>query len=347
MEVIESGRLLLPAGAVHARAFAGAHLLTLHRRRDRWLAPLVSPSVRGARRRLDATLPELATDDPQVRHAVETWSGASREWLLLRDYGTSSRGKSVVFLFDGSSATPFAVAHVRPRLDGGDSLARERTLILALRQRLERKLRAAVPEVIDYVAGERSELLVLTGMSGKPVAISMQRSLRPHASHVRHAAAAGAWLGSFHATTAESPLRGSANERAAVHGDFWPRNVLAAGDGSVTGVVDWERGEISGPYWRDLFTFPMLFARRAADEGAEAFRRGFVDPGPARQSVAAFFDAYRSAASIDAGRLPDLLEAFVVDAADLAGKEGGWRTAIDWSDLQRTFDTAGRSVFSG
>lgn len=45
----------------------------------------------------------------------------------------------------------------------------------------------------------------------------------------------------------------------AVHGDFWPGNLLV-GDGGLSGVVDWELARASGHPYRDIFKFPMSYA---------------------------------------------------------------------------------------
>ncbi|HUP50651.1 MAG TPA: phosphotransferase [Thermoanaerobaculia bacterium] len=349
MKVVESGRLLLPAGAVQARRFANENLLSVHRRRDRWLAALVPPRLSGRPRDLDASPSELAmagAEDEGVRRALEKCTASASEWLLLRDYPGSERAKQVLFLFDGEQPAPYAVMKIRPLVSAGGSLERERDALAAIRPRLPEPLRATLPEALLYVRGDQAELLVLSGVPGQALAISMQRSIRPHAAHTAHAASAGAWLGSFHLATSDGPLRGRAIDRTAVHGDFWPRNVLGI-DGRVSGVIDWEKGEPAGPFWRDVFTFPLLFSIHPGTNALAGFRRGFVAPGAARRAVAAWLEAYSRTAAIDFSTLRGLFEAFVVDSAHLAGKEGGWRTTIPWSELQRIIDTAGRSVFSG
>jgi hypothetical protein len=44
-----------------------------------------------------------------------------------------------------------------------------------------------------------------------------------------------------------------------VHGDFWCGNILVEGD-RVTGVVDWEAGDIDDEPLRDLARFPLAYA---------------------------------------------------------------------------------------
>jgi aminoglycoside phosphotransferase (APT) family kinase protein len=54
-------------------------------------------------------------------------------------------------------------------------------------------------------------------------------------------------------------LRQQSVPRTAVHGDLWSGNVLVTG-GSVTGVVDWECGSVSGEPVRDLVRFALMYA---------------------------------------------------------------------------------------
>jgi hypothetical protein len=54
-------------------------------------------------------------------------------------------------------------------------------------------------------------------------------------------------------------LRRTSSPRTAVHGDFWPGNVLLSG-GEVSGVVDWEAGSTSGEPVRDLVRFALMYS---------------------------------------------------------------------------------------
>jgi aminoglycoside phosphotransferase len=54
-------------------------------------------------------------------------------------------------------------------------------------------------------------------------------------------------------------LRGRRATTSWVHGDFWPGNLLVAGD-AITGVVDWERSERIGGRLRDPIRFVLGYA---------------------------------------------------------------------------------------
>jgi aminoglycoside phosphotransferase (APT) family kinase protein len=56
-----------------------------------------------------------------------------------------------------------------------------------------------------------------------------------------------------------SRLGGCVAPLTAVHGDLWCGNVLTE-DGAVSGVVDWEAGELSGDPVRDLVRFALMYA---------------------------------------------------------------------------------------
>ncbi|MFN2240248.1 MAG: phosphotransferase, partial [Thermoanaerobaculia bacterium] len=192
-----------------------------------------------------------------------------------------------------------------------------------------------------------AEVLVLAALPGRPIGISMQRSARPHASHRRHLASAGAWLGTFQRATAPVPFRGTIDERSAVHGDLWPRNVLTAGEAQVSGVIDWEAGAASGPFWTDLFTLPLLFAIGPDEDTARAFRRAFLEESAARRAVDGYFDAYCATSGLPRGALRELFDGFAADSAGIAGKEGGWRASLDWAWIRQAVALSNRSVFSG
>ena len=57
-------------------------------------------------------------------------------------------------------------------------------------------------------------------------------------------------------------LTGLVTPRTVVHGDFWFGNILVdrAGNGAVSGVVDWEQGQILGEPLRDIGRFPVSYS---------------------------------------------------------------------------------------
>lgn len=354
MKVTESGRLTFPAGARAAKRFAARHLLSVHGRLGTLRALLGSPAVRGRTRDIEDGPLELAlgawgSDD--ARAVLERWLGReTRDWLLLRDYDDGSRNRNVLFLF-GRDGQLSAAAKIRSGSSSGPSLQSEAAILEDLRRRLPHEIAKPLPRVLETLHGASEEIMILSPLPGRPLSISMQRSMRPHAAHARHLIAAGTWLGAFHRATAEGTLAGRVIDTTVVHGDLWPRNLLFAHRGELSGVIDWEDAAESGPFWRDLFTLPFLFAvapRAWAEGSGKAFRRGFLDETPARRVVGAYFEAYARAAEIDYARLRTLFEAFLLDSVHLAGKEEGrWRSRYPWREFLLTFSDASRSVFSG
>ena len=159
------------------------------------------------------------------------------DWILVRDYNQAPR---LLFRFDGGELR--TVMKIRRRGDAS-TLEREAGVLAAIRP-------PDAPRVEDYSLDKTHETLTLTPLRGRALDISMQRSIFPRASHRQQLLSAARWLGHFHRTT------------EAVHGDFWPRNVLFTGS-EVTGVVDWEHGGLGGDRWRDVFLLPHEFATKA------------------------------------------------------------------------------------
>lgn len=108
-------------------------------------------------------------------------------------------------------------------------------------------------------------------------------------------------------------LAASATPTTAVHGDYWMGNVLVQ-DGTVTGVVDWEAGALTGSPLRDLARFPLsyaLYLDRHARAGAPvAGHRGLRRDG---------FGAGVRYALVGAGWLPDAVRAFLGDGLERLG----------------------------
>jgi aminoglycoside phosphotransferase (APT) family kinase protein len=154
-----------------------------------------------------------------------------------------------------------------------------------------------VPRVVTVVDFAGRPAMVTSAVPGMPIAASYLR-WRHTASRERVAAdfaAAAAWLAELQAETAgelapldlaggvsarlrerfgDDELLGSDLERlaemhqrlnknlvrrTAVHGDFWPGNVLLSA-GRVTGVVDWEAGSLAGEPVRDIVRFALMYA---------------------------------------------------------------------------------------
>jgi len=179
------------------------------------------------------------------------------------------------------------------------------------------------------------------GHTGRPAAVAAD--LAP----------VGAWLGAFQSATAGPPapidlggdLAGRLRARfgpeadeagegltallarlgawaaptAAVHGDFWFGNVLAAGQ--VTGVIDWEEGAVRGDPLRDLARFVLAYALYL-DRHTRPGRPVHGHPG----LLAGSWDAGLAYAIDGAGWFPDLVRAFLRAGLRRLGAPAGlWR----------------------
>lgn len=218
------------------------------------------------------------------------------------------------FVFENGATEPSRVVKVRRIEAAGPSLGTEARVLDALRGTLDSAMLSSVPRLEEYLVDGAHEELVISAIRGVPLTILMQRSLRPRRAHTQHLVAAGAWLGAFHSATRYG-------ERTAVHGDFWPRNVLYSRPDSVAGVIDWEHASMTGSPWVDLFTLPMLFvtdapAWRAGDRRGD-LSLAFNGRGALGRAVRSYFAAYARAASVP---LPTVREAF--DAWIAAGGAG-------------------------
>lgn len=155
-------------------------------------------------------------------------------------------------------------------------------------------LRRTVPEVVQLLGHPGVPALVTTAQPGTPMLVGYHR--HGHTTHpdtVRaDLTAALSWLAAFQSATAgeEAPidlapgvvealagedgarprmerlaalrrrLRRHHARQVAVHGDFWPGNILLRHD-AVSGVVDWERSEPAGSPIRDPARFVLSYSQ--------------------------------------------------------------------------------------
>lgn len=95
---------------------------------------------------------------------------------------------------------------------------------------------------------------------------------------------------------------------SAIHGDFWPRNLLL-GSAPLPNVVDWEHYRRRGNPASDLFHFPLTYGlnhgwvRYRRRPPLEAFRRTFLDRNRVSRAVRDYLSRYGRIRGID----PDLL----------------------------------------
>lgn len=110
--------------------------------------------------------------------------------------------------------------------------------------------------------------------------------------------------------------------RTVVHGDFWFGNLLVA-DGAVSGVVDWEAGEVCGEPARDLVRFALMYSM-FLDRGTKVGRR----VAGHRQLRAGVWGAGVDYALNGTGWFPDLIREFLTAGlARLGAAPECWREA--------------------
>jgi hypothetical protein len=333
MTIVKAGRMIFPSGSTAARGFAERNLLSVHGRVDRLMTMARGPRLHGKDENVENVEAVLHLP-PELQRCVK------EDWLLLGDYDGARRKRHVIFIFDRGRLS--RILKVRP-LDGtGAALSREAAVLRAIRARLAPPLLETVPEVLDHVTGEGEELLSLSPCAGQPLSIRMQRSLRPLRDHAAALTAAGRWLGQFHAATGDDGM-------TAVHGDFWTRNVLIE-RGLVSGVVDWEHGELKGDPARDLFMMPFLYALDAPrwwkSDPLTSYREVFHGRGERTRIVAAYFSSYAEGADCPLDDLGDRFDRWLQHNEDRR-KEGGWESRYPWAAMLAITREADRSAFSG
>jgi hypothetical protein len=178
-----------------------------------------------------------------------------------------------------------------------DVVAREARLLVALRQLPIGRARSTLPQLVGFFEADGMLAVATSVVPGVPMrtryhAFGYLR--RPDAVR-RDFAAAGSWLSSLQADTAAASqpvsllagvpdviaarwpdtaraalvaealapvaarLASACTPRTVVHGDFWAGNMLVTG-ASVTGVVDWPAGSLSGEPLADVARFALSYA---------------------------------------------------------------------------------------
>jgi hypothetical protein len=240
-------------------------------------------------------------------------------------------------------------------------VAAEGRLLAALADRDLGGLAATLPVVVGYVDADGMPAMVTSGLAGVPMQVRYH-GWRHTARRSRVAAdftAAGSWLAALHTATADgsepvdfagsslgriedrfpdhpalAPVRSglsSAAERLSavrtprtvVHGDFWAGNLLLQ-HGRVSGVVDWEAGELAGEPLRDVVRFALSYAlyldRHTRPGRQVAGHDGLLADGFGAGVVAAFCGR---------GWFGALVRDFVTNAlARLGAPAGLWREAL-------------------
>ena len=105
------------------------------------------------------------------------------------------------------------------------------------------------------------------------------------------------------------------------HGDFSIGNVMDV-DARISGLIDWERGELAGPPFRDIYKFPTSYAMYL-DRAAPAPGGGVLGH-PEREPVAAAWRRHGTWPNLPgigyawfgSGWFPELVRRHVLDALD-------------------------------
>ncbi|MEU7003451.1 phosphotransferase [Nonomuraea sp. NPDC046570] len=199
---------------------------------------------------------------------------------------------TAVVMGKGGGPTPERVIKIATTGHAATVVRAEGRLLAELAGRLPPAVAATLPEVLGYGDVDGLPALITSGMPGTPMLADYH--LWRHVARRRHVAAdfaaAGAWLAALQAapTGPAKPvtlladtldliaerhpgrplarLAPAAADLAAVrlprtvsHGDYWLGNILLD-RGRVTGVVDWEAGELVGEPLRDVARFVLSYA---------------------------------------------------------------------------------------
>jgi hypothetical protein len=219
--------------------------------------------------------------------------------LALDDYRHSARQQTVLFLFDRDSAAPCAVAKVAGQAAQQTVLEYEYNMLQALHERLDRELRATLPQPLALIRAETVTVLLETFRSGRSIYCDLRNHWRPHRCAPEHFRRAREWLVRFHQATTLGQVRlseemvsehivgplntfqrdcdPSTSERELIHqvialAHQLPNErlplVARQGDfwarnlmlsGAMVGVVDWEGFRWRSTPFGDLFLFATSY----------------------------------------------------------------------------------------
>ncbi len=313
--------------------------------------------------------------------ALPGGSERAPRWLLVQDYGQGERLLCMLFT-DGEQ--PSAILKIRPATEPS-SLRHEWQSLERLCRSLPAALAGTLPQPLAFGSRDRFEGLLLSGLAGRPAYVAAQASWRPLAAAAAHCSAAAAWLAAFHqATPAPGPpvrplaaLRERVEEAvaggdrawlgrlaaldeappppsAAVHGDFWARNLLMRPAPSLPAVVDWEAAAAAGSCTSDLFHFAVTYAlgfpwgrwRRLAPR--LALRKGLLEDNGLSRALRGYLDEYCRRTALDRRRLADWFAIFLLERVAAAAVAAPDPTALEpWLGFLEEFTWTDRSVFSG
>ena len=269
--------------------------------------------------------------------------------------------KVTILIFPPGAREPQLVAKVPTTDSSARDVEREAERLAAIAARGLGPVAATVPQVVTMAEHLGRPVMVTTALPGQAMLAAYhawRHTARP-AAVAADFAAAGSWLAGLHQATAAGDISLAATldgvpdvigrrfgERpgtkedlaslaglqdrlaslrtaaTAVHGDLWAGNLLLAG-GRVSGVVDWERAEVSGPPTRDLARFVLSYSLYL-DRHTRPGRRVAGHPG----LRAGEWGAGVAYAMTGAGWYPRLAQQFMAESLRAMGLPG-WC----WPDL--------------
>ncbi|HYI08015.1 MAG TPA: phosphotransferase [Thermoanaerobaculia bacterium] len=296
-----------------ARLYYERYLHVPKSRRQRLLRPL----------RMLATpfVPRTVPDDALARLL---WEGAppAHSSVVLDDTDQDGRRRLLAFLFAQGARRPFAIAKAQSDLSNG-SLRSEADGLRRVRGGLPPDLQSTIPEVLQFQANDRGEVLVISALPGRSAYLDMRASLRPSRFLEAHFSAAARWLAAFHDAT------------GATHGDFWPHNLLL--DGDRVSVVDWENFTPSSSPFVDLFHFPLTYGQsyRYADPET-SFARTFLEPNRLSRAVAAYLHGYASRRGLNERDLAPAFAEFLATRGTMgSGEPHPGTRGLPWERLAK------------
>ncbi len=230
--------------------------------------------------------------------AFAEWIRRSGHRVVALEHSHDPDRRAVLLVFPESSAEPSLAVKVPATPEATARIAGERSRLTQLARMPLENVRGTVPRLVTLPVADADELLVTTAMHGEPMFVAYYRDGRTQNPAAVRAdfRAAEEWLAALQAdaTGEPTPLHLADGIRAAarahlvdrpadrelvdegllalerrlsahrcpqriVHGDFWAGNLLLR-DGTVSGVIDWERWEPAGSPVRDLGRFAVSYS---------------------------------------------------------------------------------------
>lgn len=156
----------------------------------------------------ETTGPVLAVASPDLMSVIEQslsrlrrCSGAPLWALILEPYQRSGRGQNILFLFEGASPRPCALAKVTQVAGGQVQLQREHEALTGLQVRLGQAMRSTVPAPLAFISAKALTVMLETVLPGRSMYRDLRNSWWPRRLVARHLHLAQDWLIRFQQST--------------------------------------------------------------------------------------------------------------------------------------------------